>query len=280
MKSIRIGDLDVAYRRAGSGPPLVILPGALDDGRWWERQLRDLSGDFTVVVWDAPGCGVSTDPPADWSLADFADCVGSLLDAIGLAPVHLLGLSFGGALAIEVYRRHPDVVRSLLLVSAYAGWVGSLGPDEARARVAAAEQMSEMTADDLANAWLPTLVAPSIGGDDRRWMERLVRETRTRSAPTVARSLAVDLRDTLPTISVPTLAVYGTEDARAPRPVADELVAHIPGAELAVIDGAGHLVNVDSPEQFATEVRAFLARHADTERGRGGSGLAVGDGAW
>ncbi len=263
MESVRIGDLEVAYRRAGSGPPLLILPGALDDGRWWERQQRDLSGDFTVVVWDAPGCGASTDPPADWSLADFADCVGSLVDAIGLAPVHLLGLSFGGALAIEVVRRHPDAVQSLVLISAYAGWVGSLGPDEAGARVAVAEQMVEMTADDLVNTWLPTMVARSIGGDDHRWMERLVRDTRTRSAPTVARALAVDLRDVLPTIDVPTLVVHGTEDVRAPRSVPDDLLARIPGAEMVVIDGAGHLVNVDAPEQLAAELRTFLARHAD-----------------
>lgn len=259
MESIRIGELDVAYRRAGSGPPLVILPGALDDGRWWARQLRDLSGDLTVVVWDAPGCGASSDPPPSWSLADLADCAGSLVDAIGLGPVHLLGLSFGGALAIEVVHRHPDAVRSLVLVSAYAGWVGSLGPDEARARVAAGERMAEMTADDLARAWLPTLVAPAAGSDDREWMERLVRDTRTRSAPTLARALAVDLRDVLPTIAVPTLVVHGAEDVRAPRSVADDLVARIPGAELVVVDGAGHLVNVDAPERLATEVRAFLA---------------------
>lgn len=262
MESIRIGELAVAYRRAGSGPPLVILPGAMDDGRWWERQLRDLSVAFTVVVWDAPGCGASTDAPTDWSLADYADCVVALVHAIGLAPVHLLGLSFGGALAIEVFHRHPDAVRSLLLISAYAGWVGSLGPDEARRRVAVAERMPEMSTDDLVDASLPTMVSPSIGDDERQWAEHLLRDARTESAPTVARALAVDLRDVLPTIDVPTLVVHGTHDVRAPRSVADELVARIPRAEMAVVDGAGHLVNVDAPERLANEVRAFLARHA------------------
>jgi pimeloyl-ACP methyl ester carboxylesterase len=262
LESIRIGELDIAYRRAGSGPPLVILPGAMDDGRWWERQLRDLSDAFTVVVWDAPGCGSSTDPPADWSLADFADCVASLVDAIDLAPVHLLGLSFGGGLAIEVFHRHPGLVRSFLLISAYAGWVGSLGPDEARERVAVAERMPEMSTDDLVDASLATLVAPSIRDDEGEWVERLLRDARTESAPTVARALAVDLRDVLPTIDVPTLVVHGSHDMRARRSVADELVARIPGAEMAVVDGAGHLVNVDAPELLAIEVRAFLTCHA------------------
>jgi pimeloyl-ACP methyl ester carboxylesterase len=262
MESIHIGELEVGYRRAGFGPPLLILPGAMDDGRWWERQLHDLSDAFTVVVWDAPGCGASTDPPADWSLADFADCLVSLVDAIGLAPVHLLGLSFGGALAIEVFHRHPGAVRSLLLISAYAGWVGSLGPNEARERVIFGERMPEMSTDDLVNAWLPTLVAPSISEDDRQWAERLLRDARTLSAPTVARALAVDLLDVLPTIDVPTLVIHGAQDIRAPRLVADELVARIPEAEMALVDEAGHLVNIDAPEQLAIEVRAFLARHA------------------
>lgn len=261
MESIRIGGLEVAYRRAGSGPTLVILPGAMDDGRWWERQLRDLSAAFTVVVWDAPGCGASSDVPTDWSLADFADCAVALVDAIGLAPVHVLGLSFGGALAIDVFHRHPDIVRSLVLISAYAGWVGSLGPDEARLRVAAAERIPDVSTEDLVDALLPTMVNPSEGHDERERAERLLRAARTASAPTVARALAVDLRDVLPTIDVPTLVVHGAHDIRAPRWVADDLVARIPGAEMAVVEGAGHLVNVDAPERLASEVRAFLTRH-------------------
>jgi pimeloyl-ACP methyl ester carboxylesterase len=261
MESKRIGDLDIGHRRAGAGQPLVVLPGALDDGRWWEHQLRDLSASFTVVVWDAPGCGASTDPPADWSLADFADCVASLVDAIGVAPVHLLGLSFGGDRSLP---RQPSVVRSLLLVSAYAGWVGSLGAEEARARVAVGKQMRAMRADEIVDALLPTLVAPPIDDERRAWAEQLLRDTRTESAPTYARALAVDLRDVLPTIDVPTLVVHGTHDIRAPQSVADDLVAHISSAEMAVLDEAGHLVNVDAPEQLANQVRAFLARGAST----------------
>jgi pimeloyl-ACP methyl ester carboxylesterase len=264
MESVRVGDVEVVFRRAGTGPPLMILPGATDDGRWWERQLRDLSGRNTVVVWDAPGCGASSDPPSDWSLADFADCAASFIEAIGVGPVHLLGLSFGGALAIEVFHRHPDTVRSLLLVSAYAGWLGSLGRVETEARVAMGERMPAMAADELVAAWLPTLARPSMTESARARIEQLLREARTQSAPTIARALAIDLRPVLPTVDVPTLVVHGSADVRAPRPVADDLVARIPGAELAVIDDAGHIVNIDAPEQLAAEVGAFLARHPST----------------
>jgi pimeloyl-ACP methyl ester carboxylesterase len=264
MESIRIGNLDIGYRRAGAGPPVVVLPGAMDDGRWWERQLLDLSADFAVVVWDAPGCGVSTDPPAAWSLADFADCLASLVHALGLAPVHLLGLSFGGALAIEVCSRHPDAVRSLVLTSAYAGWLGSLDAAEARRRVALGERMGTMTVEEFVRVSLPTLVGPATSEPDRQLIERLLRDTRLGSAPTVARALEVDLRAALPTIAVPTLVVHGAQDVRAPRAAADDLVARIPGAEIAIVQAAGHLVNIDAPDQLAAEVRAFLTRHRET----------------
>jgi pimeloyl-ACP methyl ester carboxylesterase len=261
VESVRIGALEVAYRRAGAGSPLLILPGATDDGRWWERQLRDLSARNTVIVWDAPGCGASSDPPTDWTLADFADCAAALIEALDVGPVHLLGLSFGGALAIEVVHRYPEKIDSLILVSAYAGWLGSLGPEETAARVAMAVQMPAMAPEDLIAEWLPTLVRPSIDDADRARVEQLLREARTHIAPTLTRALAVDLRPVLPTITVPTLVVHGSEDVRAPRPVADDLVARIPGAELAVIEGAGHVVNIDAPEQLAASIAAFLARH-------------------
>lgn len=261
LASAQIGSLRIGYRRRGSGPPLLILPGALDESRWWARQLSDLADDCTVIVWDAPGCGISSDPPPDWSLADFADCVAALVAELGVAPVHLLGLSFGGALALEVWGRHPAIVRSLLLVSAYAGWVGSLGPEEAAARVAAAEGMPGMTPDEIVTAWGPAQLG-AVEGAERDRLELLVRDTRTVAAPTLARALAVDLRPVLPTVAVPALVVHGTDDPRAPRPVADALAAAIPGAELAVVTGAGHLVNVDAPRRFATVVRGFLAARA------------------
>ncbi len=124
--------------------------------------------------------------------------------------------------------------------------------------------MVEMTGHDLVDAWLPTLLAPSASETSRDWAATLLRHTRTSAAPTYARALAVDLRAVLPTIDVPTLVVHGTDDARASRRVADELVSLVVDAELSVIDGAGHLVNVDAPEQFATQVRSFLTRKYDS----------------
>src|SRR5215467_14038579 len=126
MNQIVVKGLRMAYERAGKGLPLLLLHGGLSDSREWRRQLEELSDEFTVVAWDAPGCGQSSDPPETFRLPEYADCLAAFIDALGLGQPHVLGLSFGAGLALELYRWHPTVPRTLILVSAYAGWAGSL----------------------------------------------------------------------------------------------------------------------------------------------------------
>ena len=130
VEGVRIG-----FRRAGAGPPLVLLHGGLGDSRAWRAQLEDLSDEFTVVAWDAPGCGRSADPPDDFRLADYADSLAGLLDALDLHRPHVLGHSFGAGLALELCRRHPELPRSLVLAGPYAGWAGSLSGEEVDKRL-------------------------------------------------------------------------------------------------------------------------------------------------
>src|SRR5687767_6167756 len=98
-------DLDgvrVGHHRAGSGPPLVLLHGYVGDGAvTWRRQLDALSDEFTVIAWDAPGAGMSADPPERFGMAGYADCLRQFVDRLGLGRPHVAGLSFGGALALE-----------------------------------------------------------------------------------------------------------------------------------------------------------------------------------
>jgi pimeloyl-ACP methyl ester carboxylesterase len=71
----------IAYRRAGAGPPLLLLHGGLGDGRSWTPQLESMAREYDIVAWDAPGCGGSADPAADLRLADYADAVAALVRA-------------------------------------------------------------------------------------------------------------------------------------------------------------------------------------------------------
>ena len=261
LESVTVGERTLAYRRAGSGSPLLLLHGGWSDGREWRFQLDGLSADFDVIAWDAPGCGGSDDPPPDATLATYADAVGDLIGELGLDRPHLCGLSFGGGLAIAVYQRHPQLVRSLVLASAYAGWKGSLPAEEVEARLRRVRSEIHRPPESWLDDYLPGFFAAAVGPE----VLHLVRSTMLDVRPTgTLRMLTAfaeaDLREVLPTIAVPTLLLYGTEDVRSPRQVADALHAAIPDSEMVQLPGVGHLINLEAPEAFNAEVRRFLGR--------------------
>src|SRR5215213_1811841 len=106
MDQIEVAGLRIAFERAGNGPPLVLLHGILQDSQAWRRQLDSLSDAFTVVAWDAPGCGASSDPPEFFRMAEYGDCLARFIGALNLQRPHVLGHSWGCTLALELYRRH------------------------------------------------------------------------------------------------------------------------------------------------------------------------------
>lgn len=262
MERIQVRGLDIAYERVGQGPPLVLVHGAADDARIWRPQLSALSDAFTVVAWDEPGARRSSDLPPGFLLEDYAHCLAALIEGLGLGPAHVVGLSWGGTLVLELYRRHPEAVATLILADTYAGWKGSLSADEVRARVEGAREMlaTPATAFDTAFPGLfagapPAQYAPllsDIAADVRRDTLRIQLGLMAES----------DLRDVLTTIDVPTLLIWGEQDARSPLTVAREFATAIPGSRLVLIPSCGHLSNLQRPDDFNRAVREFCLAHS------------------
>jgi pimeloyl-ACP methyl ester carboxylesterase len=212
------------------------------------------------VAWDAPGAGGSSDPPEEIGIAGYADCLAGFIRALELDSPHVVGLSFGGALAIELQRRHRTAA-TLTLVSAYAGWRGSLGEDAAEQRLAQALALSELAPQDLVDTLLPTMFSEPTPRAVVRAFGRSLLGVRPVGFRAMARASAEDLRDALPSIDVPTLLIYGGDDVRAPQPVAEAMHEAIAGSELVVLPGAGHVCNLEQPDRFNSLVRSFLAEH-------------------
>ncbi len=249
--------LDIAYERVGEGPPLVFVHGAAGDSRMWQPQHAALADEFTVVAWDEPGAGRSSDVPADFGLADYADCLAALIEALALGPVHLAGLSWGGTLVLELYRRHPGRVATLILADTYAGWKGSLPEEEVRARVAGARQMLAAPAEEF-DPTLPGLFAGDPPADFVSLLEEIAAAVRPDTLRTQLSLMAeADQRDLLPRIGVPTLLIWGELDARSPLDVARQFEQAIPDTTLHVIPGVGHVSNLEAPERFNEAVREF-----------------------
>jgi len=152
---VRIGELEVAYRSAGNGPPLVLLHGFLCDSRVWRLELEDLSDRFTVIAWDAPGAGRSSDPSDPFTITDWARYLGAFLDELQVERAHVLGLSWGGLLAQELYRIAPARIQTLILADTYAGWRGSLGEKVAEQRLARCLRESTLPAEEFVERWVP-----------------------------------------------------------------------------------------------------------------------------
>jgi len=259
MDHVSVDGLKIAYRAAGSGRPLVLLHGGLSDGREWRRQIDALSDRFLVVAWDAPGCGASSDPPESFRLGDYADCLAGLIQGLDLDRPHIAGLSFGAGLALAFFERYPTVPVSLILASAYAGWGGSLPPEEVRQRLEGALRDADRPPEEVVEQFRPTLFASDVARETIDEISSIMLGFHAAGARAMARSFAeADLRHVLPTVSVPTLLLYGEEDARAPKPVSRALHEGIPGSRLVYIPGAGHQHNLEAPERFNDEVRAFL----------------------
>jgi pimeloyl-ACP methyl ester carboxylesterase len=259
LERVEVGGLHVAFRRAGSGPPLVLLHGALGDSREWKPQLDGLSDEFTVIAWDAPGHGESSDPPEAWRLPDYADCLAAMIERLGLERPHVLGLSFGGALALELFGRHPRLPGTLVLASAYAGWAGSLPADVVEERLQRALRDADRDPEPVAREFATTLFDDNTPPELVEEVVAIMTEFHPPGVRTAARALAeADLRHVLPRVDVPTLLLYADADHRSPLPVARDLLAAIPGSQLAVIPGVGHVTNLEAPERFNREVREFL----------------------
>lgn len=258
LHSIEVDGRTIAYRQAGQGPALVLLHGFLCDSRCWRHQLSQLSDQFRVVAWDAPGAGSSSDPPNTFTTASYAHCLADFLDAIGIDRAHVIGLSWGGILAQELYRLYPGRVRSLVLADTYAGWRGSLPETVWNERLATCLADASGPREALIAKFLPGVFTEAAPQQLKEEFSVIVSEFHSVGFRLMSLSSAeVDTRDLLSSINVATLLLWGDNDRRSPLHLAEQFHATIPGAELAIIPNAGHLSNMEQPDVFNGHVRRF-----------------------
>jgi pimeloyl-ACP methyl ester carboxylesterase len=271
MDAVKVDGLRITYERAGRGPVVAFAHGFVGDGpSTWSGQMEALADDFTVIAWDAPGAGGSSEPPAWFRVEHYADCFAGFLHALGIGRAHVVGLSFGGVLALAAVDRHPALVRSIALVSAYAGWAGSLAPGDVEQRLQACLGFARLSPDEFVDAMAPSMFSDRA---PRPAVERFAAVMRSTFSPAgfiamTRASAEADLRDMLGDVAVPTLLLYGDQDVRAPVAVGEAIRDAVPGVRLVVIPGAGHVSSVETPGRVAAELKEFLtSQPADLDVG-------------
>jgi pimeloyl-ACP methyl ester carboxylesterase len=259
MEHVDIGGIRIAYTHAGSGPPLVMLHGAPADSRTWQWMLPELSRDHTVIAWDAPGFGQSSDIDGTWRAAQFADALAAFIAALGIERPHLVGHSFGTMVALSLFQRHPAVPASLVLIGGYAGWAGSLPPEEVARRLEMFLGMADL-GDAFDPKSYPGLFTDLIPAARDLVLATMMRENIRPATVRAAGYLGAetDLRPVLPTVDVPTLVLHGEADARSPLANAQTLHAAISTSQLVVLPRLGHACVAEDPDACSTAIRRFV----------------------
>ena len=256
-----LGTLRLCVSRNGNGEPLLMIMGLGGGLGMWRPLVEELDAVGTIAV-DPPGVGESTTPFRPLSMVELADVYASLIRSLCLDSAHLIGFSFGGAVAQQLAVSHPSVVRSLVLVSTGPGVGGVPGSPSALA--------------ELCTPWRYysprrfRQVAPLVYGGRMARDPEAVRgnmRERMKAGPSyvgyvwqLTALAGWSSLPWLPYIKAPTLVLTGDEDPVFPVANAEMLASRIPQADLEVVRGGGHLLVLDSAAEVAPKIVAFMQR--------------------
>jgi pimeloyl-ACP methyl ester carboxylesterase len=251
----------IHYERAGEGMPVVLLHAGVADLRMWEPQMREFAKHYDVIAPDMRGFGRSELPPVTWS--PVADVL-ALIDHLELKPIHLIGCSIGGGVAIDFALEHGERISKLVLVGPGVGGVqfGARYPElfaEADAAEKAGDHKAIVEAD--ARLWLDgprrprgyvkdpirALFFEMDGNFESDWEKATIEHIEPPAA------------ERLHEVTAPTLVVVGDEDAPPIFDAVELLMEKLPHARKAVIHDAAHLPNLEHPHEFNRVVLEFLA---------------------
>jgi len=243
---------------AASKPGLVLIHGFTLDRRMWDDQVAAFSEQYSVLRYDMRGFGASAVPEPGAPYSHTED-LKALLDHLGIPRAHILGLSLGAAVAIELAFAYPHVVSSLVAVDPVL-WGYSWSKEYEFGHVWAASR--ERGIEAARALWLAhPLFAPTLDREPAASnLKKIVGEYSgwhwaNRDPGTLPEPLAITH---LERITAPTLAIIGERDLPDHHAIAGTLSSHIPDARLVVLPRAGHMSNMEVPEEFNGEVLSFL----------------------
>ncbi len=229
----------------------------------WFHQVQAFRQRHRVVVYDMRGAGASPPGPG-CTVGDFAADAVRLMDHLGVRRAVMVGISFGGRVALQLAVDHPERVEALVLSGTSAGGRGHHpGDPEAHAALREAIHLDE---EAFFRSVVPALFGPAyVRANERRLRVWARSRVRRRPDPEGIRCMweawrRFDVADRLEEVRQPALVLHGDADRISPLENARFLVEHLPGAELVVLPGVGHSPNVEDPAAFNVAVQRFLDR--------------------
>ena len=273
VPEIEIPGARLHYATSGSGEPILLIPGLGMDHTYYRLGAPLLSRHLQVLAVDPRGIGRSTKSPPPYSVEGWADDFAALIDQLGFGPIHVLGSSLGGAMALALAQRHPDKLKSLIVIGGFSELDRATELNfRLRLRLIQKLGMSDEVADYM-GLW--TLTRKFINSDAGYAVMRANQANiRANSAESYSAFIDALLKwgrcqpgqeqepkftTLLASIKGPTLVVTSDNDHLIPRELSELIAARISGAKLVVMPGAGHIPFMEQPEQAVRIVLDFIA---------------------
>lgn len=261
MKAVAVDGANLAYSDAGLGSPILLVHGFPLDSRIWTAVAGSLAGRFRVVCVDLPGFGQSQ-LSKGFTIESLADVLAGFIDQLQLGQVVLAGLSMGGYVAQAFADRHAGKLAGLALVDTKSA---ADNDEQKKGR----ERMIALVQSSGSKAIADDMLGKMTGEETIRTQPAVVRELRAimEACPpkTIETALAAmrdrkDYTDLLPKLQVPLAVIVGEGDVITPPALAEAMAKSVPGSQLTVVQGAGHMAPMEQPAKVADALKTFAER--------------------
>ena len=256
-----LNGINVEYRDEGTGLPVIFLHAFPLNQTMWDDQVAALRNHCRAITLDLRGFGRSDAPQGPYRMDEMAADVRALMAVLNLEKAVLVGLSMGGYIALALYRNYPEILRALVLADTRA----SGDTNEARERRLKSAERAELDGSKaIARDMVPLLLGRSTLENRPSVVQRVqaMIESNTPQGIAGAQRGMAERRDStyiLAGMDFPVLIVVGSEDTLTPVAEAEGLRNGIAGARFCVIKGAGHLSNMEQPEEFNKTLLGFIS---------------------
>ncbi|HEY6806106.1 MAG TPA: alpha/beta fold hydrolase [Pyrinomonadaceae bacterium] len=261
MPFVTVDELKLAYDDIGSGSPVILIHGFPFNRSLWNDQVAELSKSHRIIIPDLRGFGESDSSPGAATMTRLAQDVAVLMDALNLPQAIFGGLSMGGYVVLAFCKQFPSRVRALILADTRAQGDTEEGK---QGRAQQAERTLSEGMAPIADSMLPKLLTPETVAKHPEVVKRvrdMMMKTKPEGAAAALLGMAAreDQTGLLSKIDVPTLILVGKNDAITPASDSETMHAKIAGSKLVIIEGAGHVSNIEQAEKFNREVKEFLS---------------------
>ncbi len=260
MPRMVVNGIDVYYETSGHGEPLVFIHGLGSSTRDWAPQVAEFCTKYNVITEDLRGHGQSDKPPGPYSIPMFASDTAGLLGELGTTPAHVVGISLGGAVALQLALDAPALVRSLTVVNSGPSLGGT--PEQQKAeidrRVNIVQQMGMRA---MGQALAPNLFPkPEHESLRRDFIENWASNDPQAYIEATRSMLGWDVTSQIPGIRCPALILTADQDY-TPVAAKEAYARTMPNARVKVIPNTHHAIPMEAPEAFNVALMQFLAEN-------------------